>query len=77
MSGGGEVFLEFIPAGGFMRVAAVDAATGIEAVVIGPTGAARADLERLALAKRERLLGARERRGDERPAPPRGRGRLA
>jgi hypothetical protein len=37
--------------GSSVRVAAIDAATGIETVVVGPASAAAADLERLALAK--------------------------
>lgn len=59
--GGREVILEFIPAGGAVRVAAIDAATGVEAVVMGPARAARADLERLALTKLARALERDER----------------
>ena len=46
-----EVYFEFTAIGATMRVAAIDSATGIEVTVIGPVSAARADLERLALAK--------------------------
>ncbi|MGE3302242.1 MAG: serine hydroxymethyltransferase [Hyphomonadaceae bacterium] len=54
-----EVLFEFLRQGAYMRVAAVDAATGVEAVVLGPANAARSDLEALALRKLERAL-ARE-----------------
>ena len=54
MSGDGEqreVYFEFKAVGSVMRVAAIDAETGIEVTVMGPATAARADLERLALQK--------------------------
>ena len=40
-----EVLFEFTAIGGAMRVAAIDAETGIEVVVMGPTHASRADLQ--------------------------------
>jgi hypothetical protein len=46
-----EVYFEFIAIGSTVRVAAIDAATGIEVTAMGPASAARADLEQLALAK--------------------------
>jgi hypothetical protein len=46
-----EVYFEFTAIGGVVRVAAVDAATGIETVVMGPASAAVADLKQLALGK--------------------------
>jgi hypothetical protein len=46
-----EVFFEFIAIGGAVKVVAIDAVTGIEVTVMGPAGAAQADLERLALGK--------------------------
>jgi hypothetical protein len=46
-----EVLFEFTVIGATVRVAALDAASGIEVTVLGPAGAARSDLERLALAK--------------------------
>jgi len=55
MSEGGEgereVFFEFTALGATVKVAAIDAATGIEVIVVGPANAARFDLKRLALAK--------------------------
>ncbi len=61
-TGTGEVYFEFTIVGAVVRVSAVDAATGVEVSVVGPTSAARADLERLALAK----LGQRLRRERDR-----------
>jgi hypothetical protein len=51
-----EVLFEFTAIGGAMRVAAIDAETGIEVVVMGPTHASRADLQKLALAKLRKRL---------------------
>jgi hypothetical protein len=48
---GREVLFEFTVIGRSVRVAALDAATGVEVTVVGPAGAMRSDLERLALAK--------------------------
>jgi hypothetical protein len=63
-----EAFLEFRQAGDLVRVAAIDADTGLKAIVFGPVHAARADLERLALAKLE-MLRAGGPRTDEAPVP--------
>ena len=46
-----EVYFEFTVIGGSVKVVAIDGATGIEVAVIGPAGAAQADMERLALQK--------------------------
>jgi hypothetical protein len=45
------VYFEFTTVGSVVKVAAIDAATGAEVVVMGPATAAQADLECLALAK--------------------------
>jgi len=63
-----NAFLEFRQVGEVVRVAAIDAETGDEAVVFGPVRAARADLERLALAKLAMIRAGGPRTGDE-PAP--------
>jgi len=47
----GEVYFELTAIGRSVKVTAIDAATGTEVSVIAPAGAARADLERLALQK--------------------------
>lgn len=65
-----EVYFEFVAIGNTVRVSAICSVTGVEVQVIGPTSAARHDLERLALRKLERRLadtGAR-------PLPPADRG---
>ena len=54
----GEVIVEFVQAGGFLRCAAVDVDTGTEATAIGPVSAGRAALERIALGKLKRALAA-------------------
>jgi hypothetical protein len=51
-----EVLFEFTAVGAVMKVAAIDAATGIEVTVMGPVHATRADLQKLALAKLRRRL---------------------
>jgi hypothetical protein len=57
-----EVYFEFTALGAVVKVAAIDAQTGLEVSVMGPVGAPRADLQRLALQK----LRARLAKGPER-----------
>lgn len=45
------VYFEFTPIGPSVKVAAIDAATGIEVSVVGPARASQADLQQLALKK--------------------------
>ncbi|WP_417666904.1 DUF6898 family protein [Roseibium sp.] len=52
----GEVYLEFQAVGQQVRVAAIDAATGVEVVVFGPKKAATEDLKALAIRKLQRRL---------------------
>jgi hypothetical protein len=47
----GEVYFEFTEIGRSVKVSAIDAATGIEVSIMGPSTAAQADLQRLALRK--------------------------
>lgn len=57
MSGpNGEIYLEISSLGGCAKVVAIDATTGVEASVICPANAARADMERLAKAALARKL---------------------
>lgn len=56
----GEVFFEFVQVGQQMRVAAIDAATGTEVIVITPVAASKLHMQRLALAKLQKKLGATE-----------------
>lgn len=46
-----EVYFEFVRVGNSMKATAIDSATGVEVSVVGPAGAARSDMERLALQK--------------------------
>lgn len=52
----GEVYFEFVQVGQQMRVAAVDAATGIEVVVITPVRASKLQMQQIALGKLRRRL---------------------
>ena len=52
----GEVYFEFTAIGRNVKVAAIDAATGTEVVVMGPSSASQAELQRLALRKLEARL---------------------
>ena len=54
-----EVFFEFTAIGSTVKVVAIDAVTGTEVSVMGPSSAAQSDLERLALGKLKARL-ARE-----------------
>ena len=54
--GSGEVFFEYTQLGQQMRVAAIDAATATEVVVIAPLTASRLQMQTLALAKLRRKL---------------------
>ena len=55
-SSGAEVFFEFTQLGGQMRVAAIDAKTGIEVIVIAPVTATQVQMQNIALAKLKRRL---------------------
>lgn len=55
-SGQSEVYFEFRQLGGQMRVAAIDAKTGIEVIVIAPVTASQTQMQNLALAKLRRRL---------------------
>lgn len=58
-SGSGGVIVEFVQSGGFLRCAAIDVDSGVEASAIGPVSAGKAALERIALGKLKRALAAR------------------
>ena len=47
----GEIYVQFQPVGQAVKVIAVDAATGMEVVVMGPATASRADLQNVAVRK--------------------------
>lgn len=52
----GAVYFEFTQIGPQMRVAAIDADSGIEVVVIAPVSATQPQMQALALAKLKRRL---------------------
>jgi hypothetical protein len=55
-SGSSDVYFEFKQVGGQMRVAAIDAKTGIEVIIIAPLTASQIQMQNLALAKLKRRL---------------------
>ena len=67
----GEVYFEFVQVGQQMRVAAVDASTGTEVIVITPISANWIQMQQIALAKLRRKLGEAPR------APSAGPGKFA
>lgn len=54
----GEVLFEFVTRGGFVRCAAIDGATGVEVVVVGPTSASQEHLKLIAVRKLRLRLAA-------------------
>lgn len=52
----GEVYFEFVQVGQQMRVAAIDATSGIEVIVITPVSASKLQMQQLALAKLRKRL---------------------
>lgn len=53
---GREILFEFLPVGRQMRVAAIDAKSGVEVVVITPLTVSETQMKALALAKLRRRL---------------------
>ena len=58
-----DVYFEFTVVGAAVRVSAIDSATGIEVVAMGPASASQADLQQLALAKLKARLARDAKRG--------------
>jgi hypothetical protein len=54
--GGAEIYVEFLVQGAFVKATAIHAATGVEASILGPARAARADLSAAAIRKLDYLL---------------------
>jgi hypothetical protein len=57
----GEIYFEFIPAGAYIKVVAIDAASGVEVSIVGARAADQATLERAALAKLRYVLEKKKR----------------
>jgi hypothetical protein len=51
-----EVLFEFTQLGGQMRVAAIDAKTGIEVIIVAPVTATQVQMQNIALAKLKRRM---------------------
>jgi hypothetical protein len=67
----GEVYFEFVQVGQQMRVAAIDATTGTEVIVITPVSASKLQMQQVALAKLRKKLA------ESRPPPSTGSGKFA
>ncbi|WP_316859619.1 DUF6898 family protein [uncultured Cohaesibacter sp.] len=52
----GEIYIEFISIGQQVKAVAVDAATGVEVSVFGPSSVSQRDLQNLAVRKLKRRL---------------------
>ncbi|HEV7345913.1 MAG TPA: serine hydroxymethyltransferase [Devosia sp.] len=55
-----EVYFEFVQVGQQMRVAAIDAASGVEVIVITPVSASKLQMQQVALAKLRKKLAPTE-----------------
>lgn len=69
--GQGEVYFEFAQLGRQMRVAAIDADTGIEVIVVTPISLTQLQMQQVALAKLRKKLA------DAAPSPPANPGKFA
>jgi len=56
MPAGGEIFIEFVIQGNFVKATAIDGASGTEASIVGPASAPQAALADAAKRKLEYLL---------------------
>lgn len=57
----GEIYLEFIPAGAYIKVVAIDPVTGTEVSIVGDGKADQAALERTVVAKLRYVLEKQKR----------------
>lgn len=73
----GEIYVEFLRQGNAVRATAIDAASGMEAMVVGPANAFPGDLQKLAVGKLLRLMGREpeSRQEDPQTKTPPGQGR--
>ena len=51
-----EIFVEFVVQGNFVKATAIDAATGVEASIVGPANAPRETLSQAAARKLKYVL---------------------
>lgn len=66
---GREVLFEFRHIAGQIRVAAIDAATGTEVIIIAPAGSSRTEMQRVATAKLRRRMATTSGRDDGLESP--------
>lgn len=67
---GREVIFEYFPVGISVKVTAIDVETALEVSVVGPSTAARSELERVAANKLRYMLARREAGGEkDEPGP--------
>ncbi|HXZ68083.1 MAG TPA: hypothetical protein VEH07_05800 [Alphaproteobacteria bacterium] len=62
-----EVYFEFTYQGTYVKVAAIDAGTGLEVSIVGPISTPQWELEKLALQKLEYLQRRLEKRAPKAP----------
>lgn len=55
-----EIIVEFVPCGAYVKVSAVDAATGVEVSIVGDPARGEAALERLAVRKLDYVMARSE-----------------
>ncbi len=67
-----EIIIEFFPCGAYVKVSAVDAATGTEVSIVGDPARGEAALEALAVRKLDYVMGRRESSGRDAPVKRRG-----
>lgn len=80
MPSAGDIYVEFLRQGNAVRATAIDAASGVEASVVGPANAHQNDLQKLAVAKLLRALGRAhpaDESGEKKTPPCQGRGIIA
>ena len=63
----GEVYIEYKQVGQAIRVTAVDAATGLEVVIMGPASAAQTHLQKVAVEKLKMQLKKAEAEAEAEP----------
>jgi len=65
-----EVYIEYKQVGQAMKVTAIDAETGLEAVIMGPVSAAQTHLQKIAIQKLEMQLKKNSEQPDDDPHSP-------
>ena len=64
-----EIYIEYKQVGQAIKVTAIDAETGLEAVIMGPASAAQTHLQKIAVQKLEMQLKKEIEKPDEKPPP--------